>query len=56
MYQMSVSYTACRCPKVPLFSIPVFPAVAMAIEARHGLNESRRSTQGMRFCGKVPVG
>ena len=32
-------------------SVPGLPAVAMAVEARHGLNESRRSAQGTILVG-----
>ena len=46
MCQMFVSYTACRCPEVSICSVPGFPAVAMAVEARHGFNEFGRSAQG----------
>ena len=47
MYQMLVSYTVPYCPQVFIGSVPRLPAVAMAVKARHGLNESRGSAQGM---------
>ena len=47
MYQMLVSYTVCCRPEVSVCAVPELPARSMAIEARHGLNESGRSTQGM---------
>lgn len=46
MYKMLFSYTVCCFPKVSIRSIPEFPAVAVAIEARHGRDEPRRSAQG----------
>lgn len=46
MYQMLVSCAACCCPEISFSSVPGLPAVAMAVEARHGFNKFGRSAQG----------
>lgn len=51
IYEMLVSYTVCCCPEVSICSVPGLPAVALAIEAKYGLNESGRSAQGTVFIG-----
>ena len=43
MYKMLVSYAICCCPETSLHSIPEVPARAMAVKARHGRNDFRRS-------------
>lgn len=51
MYQMLVSYTACCCSEVSICSVPGLAALAMAVEARHGLNEFGRPTEGTVLVG-----
>lgn len=46
LYQMLVSYTVYCCAQVSICSVADLPAGAMAIQAKHGLNESGRSAQG----------